>query len=532
MPSPTYDSLNKAWKSTCRVLFGSEAGELSDCAEWLSEYAVALRMEKSSISGKGVTYSVDEYTKGARYGGFDEVDFGKKFEPFSINEMKDIDSVVQAVSDRASYTGNVILGNSKFVENSSSVLESHFVSNSTVVTDSKYVGYSRYVKGGEYCFGIFGSTKAEYIVKCMGSELKRCFECHMVEVLSDCYYCAKTQNCRDCMFCFGTYNGSYQIGNTPLPKEKYSQLKAKLLSEIAEKLRKDGKVFSLLSLIEKCSDKKPDSRIKLQKVAQPPFDISPIEKGFRQTTSLLLGRELAGVDNYTEYLYRHVPRNFNMKSALTGNEVVAGGYRAHLLKKWKLEKRMVTEDEMRDIGKFSLEAQEIEKISLDLENLAELLHPVAYTNLDKIAGKVTNSHHATVAIDCADCYEGSAFIWSKKCSHSFWVESSENLFGCAAAWGSSFCLKNYYSRKMTRSMECDNCHACADGYFMHNCENVRDSMFCFNVKNLTNAIGNAALPAADYKRIKTSLVAQMAGELERTKSLKWGIFEIGSARRN
>lgn len=530
MASATYDVLNKAWKSTCRVLFGAEAGELSDCAEWLSEYAEVLRVEKSSLSGKGVTFSVDEYSKAARYAAFDEADFAKKFAPLSINEMKDIDSVVQAIADRASYTGNVILGNSRHVENSSSVLESHYVSNSTVVTDSKYVGYSRYVKGGEYCFGVFGSTKAEYIVKCMGSELKRCFECHMVEVLSDCYYCAKTQNCRECMFCFGTYNGSYQIGNTLLPKEKYSQLKAKLLSEIAEKIRKDGKVFSLLTLIEKCSGRKPDPRLRLQKVAQPPFDISPIEKGFRQTTSLLLGRQLEGVDKYAEYLYRHVPRNFNLKSALTGNEVVVGGYRAHLLKKWRLGTRMVTEDEMRDIGKFSLDAKDVEGISLDLEKLVELLHPVSYTNLDKIAGKVANSLHAAVAIDCTDCYEGSAFIWSKKCSHCFWAESSENLFGCAAAWGCSFCLKNYYSRKMTRSMECDNCHACADAYFLHNCENVRDSMFCFNAKNLTNAIGNAQMKPEEYKKVKAALVAQMADELERTKNLEWDIFNIGKAR--
>jgi hypothetical protein len=82
---------------------------------------------------------------------------------------------------------------------------------------------------------------------------------------------------------------------------------------------------------------------------------------------------------------------------------------------------------------------------------------------------------------------------------------------------------------MARSFECDGSEACADGYFLHNCENVRDSMFCFNAKNLTNAIGNAPLPAADYKRIKTSLVSQLADELEKRKSLKWDIFNIGAA---
>ncbi len=531
MASPVFEAMDKAWRSTCRVIFGQETAPLADCDEWLREYGEKLRMEKSSLSGKRVTFSVDDYAENAKYCGFDEDDFGKKFAPISINEMKDIDGIIQAVQERASYAGNVILGNSSLVENSSSVLESHFVLDSTVITDSKYVGYSRYVKGGEYCFGIFGSTKAEHIVKCMGSELKRCFECHMVEVLSDCYYCAKTQNCHECIFCFGTYNGGYKIGNTQLSREKYGSLKAKLLGEIAEKIRKEKKVFSLLSLIEACSDKKPDQRLKLQKAPEMAFDITPIEKGFGQATSLLLGRELSGIERHASYLYRHVPRNFNLKSSLTGNNVVVGGYRAHLLKKWDLEKRMVTEDEMRDIGKFQLDQNAVEKISLDFGSLVEILHPVAYTNLDKIAGRVTNSRNAAVAIDCVDCYEGSAFIWSKKCSHCFWAESSESMFGCSATWGCSFCLKTYYSRRITRAFECDNCHACSDAYFLHNCENVRDSMFCFNAKNLTNAIGNAPMEPGDYKRIKSSLVSQMADELERTKNLKWDIFNLGAAKR-
>lgn len=28
MASPVYETINRAWKSTCRVLFGQEAGEL------------------------------------------------------------------------------------------------------------------------------------------------------------------------------------------------------------------------------------------------------------------------------------------------------------------------------------------------------------------------------------------------------------------------------------------------------------------------------------------------------------------------
>ena len=53
-------------------------------------------------------------------------------------------------------------------------------------------------------------------------------------------------------------------------------------------------------------------------------------------------------------------------------------------------------------------------------------------------------------------------------------------------------------------------------------------MFCFNVKNLRNAIGNAALPADKFAAIKSALVGQMHSELERKKELKTGIYNIGA----
>ena len=51
-------------------------------------------------------------------------------------------------------------------------------------------------------------------------------------------------------------------------------------------------------------------------------------------------------------------------------------------------------------------------------------------------------------------------------------------------------------------------------------------MFCFNSKNLTRAIGNAPLPPQKYKSVKASLLGQIVGELEKTKNLKWDIYNI------
>jgi len=98
------------------------------------------------------------------------------------------------------------------------------------------------------------------------------------------------------------------------------------------------------------------------------------------------------------------------------------------------------------------------------------------------------------------------------------------------AWKSSFCINCYNSNRLTRCFEVDASQNCAGTYFAHNCENVQDSMFCFNAKNLHNAIGNAALPAEKFASIKGALLAQMHAELEKKKELKLDIYNIGSAR--
>ena len=529
MESATYAALDKAWRSTCRVLFGEETCSLDEASEWLKEYQEKLRTEKSAASEKQVIFSTDYYSRSARFISYDEVDFGKKFDPITINEMKDIDSISEALRERAFYAGNVVLGNSSNIEQSSNVLESHYVLGSTRIRESKYVAYTAIVGGAQYCFGGFGQENVTHSVKCMGSELTRCFECNMVEVLSDCYYCAKSQNCRECMFCFGTENDSYKIGNTSLPKDKYLSLKKKLLSEMAEGLRKNKRLPSVLGILEAAGKYPHDPRLRFEKAPAPHYDAAPVEGAFAKTAALMFGRALSGIDAHSRLLGKNVPQDIKVKSALSGTDVYFCSYRTHLLDLYKLGPRMVSEDEVRKIGKLQLEPAAVERLGMDVDSLAEKLHPVAYTNFEKIVGNVRNYRDASIIISSQNVYHGTAFNWSKNCAHCFWMTKTEAMFGCNAMRDSSFCINCHYSMKMARCFEADNCSNCADAYFIHNCENVRDSMFCFNAKNLAHAIGNAALPLEQYKKIKGALVAQMADELEKKHDLRRDIFNICSA---
>jgi hypothetical protein len=126
---------------------------------------------------------------------------------------------------------------------------------------------------------------------------------------------------------------------------------------------------------------------------------------------------------------------------------------------------------------------------------------------------------------CEDVY-----LSVKNVAYTNYTQYSENLFGCHAVSHSSFCIHAYNSTAVNRCFEVDGSNNCSDLYFSHNCENVRDSMFCFNAKNLKNAIGNSQLDPDSYKSLKSSILAQIAGELEKNKSLGWDVFNIGSKK--
>ncbi|MFH1448541.1 MAG: hypothetical protein ABIG39_06790 [Candidatus Micrarchaeota archaeon] len=527
-----YEKLNTAWKSTCKIIFGEEVGELRDYEDWLKEYVVSPKVQKSSVSGKLVSFAVRDYPASARFITFDEIDFNKKFEPLTINEVKDIDGIVEALNERFYYAGDIILGNSHFIEKSSNVVDSNYVYNSVSVSDSKYIGYCDMVKLSGYEFGVYGSGESNHAIKCVdfyGNQ--RIFECHSTNSSSDCYYSANLQNCREGMFSFGAKSKSCLIGNTQLPKDKYHKLKTKLLAEMVDILRKEKEIFSLLQII-KNSNNHP-AEIRLDPSANEEMgNREPIEKAFSKTTDLILGRELKDIDSYSTFLKKHVPDSEVLisKSALSGDRVLTSGAFSRLFRPYEIIERRVMESEIRKVGEIGIEKEKIEAFSMDGEVLSKHLHPIAYIAFNSIVGNNRNIIDSAIITNSENCYNGTAYVFSKLCGYCFWPRNSERVFGSWSVWDSAFCINSYNSKKLTRTFEVDNCESSSDIYFSHNCENVHNSMFCFNTKNLKNAIGNTPIPLAEYNKLKSSLLEQIGSELEKKKSLKWDIYNIGVKR--
>ncbi len=529
--SPTYDALNKAWKSTAKILFGQELGELRDYEDWLKEYVPQPRIETSALSKKPVSLAVRGYADDAGFIGFDEIDFSKKFSPLSINEMKDIDGIVEALQERFCYTGNIILGNSKFIENSSNVIDSYFVLNSGIVTDSKYIGYSDIIRKCEYIFGVHGDAQSSFTVKSSDDHRgTRCFECYTVIISSDCYYSMRCQDSLECMFCFGARSKKYAVGNLELPKAKYLAIKKKLLFEIADILKRDKRIFSLLEIMQGVG--KYPLEIKVQKGPDEEVgDKGPIEKAFSKTTSLILGKKLEPIDSYADFLKKNWRQRLVFKSPLSGKRAYLSSYMANLADLYDIKDRFVTEEEIMAVGRFNVSEKTADSLKIDLDFLVKSLHPIAYSAMCDVIGTSRN------LIDCAiigyaeDCYACDACVYAKKCGYSFWPRESDHIFGSWCAWDSSFAIKAFHSEKVSRVFEVDNCKSCADLYFSHNCENVREGMFCFNVKNLNYSIGNAPLPKDQFGKFKSSVLEQICEDLEKKKSVKWDIYNIGGRRK-
>ena len=307
-PTETYRHLDREWRTLCRMLLGGEIGGLDEYSEWLSGLNDPLFTRKSSLSGAQVVFSNGEYCASSSAVSMGEVDFTRKFEPLSINDMKDIDSLVGAVQERARYCGNIVIGNSKFVESSSEVSDSFYVYKSVRISGCKNVAYSQWMRLSEGIFGTNEGGETKHCLRCgIVYRNQRDFEAWICGNTSDSYYSYGLEDCRDCIFCFNLIGKSHCIGNVALARDKYADIKKKLLSELREKLAREKSLPSLIELVNQgeADHAGAQAAVKGLKYAPRDLDKSRLEEAFGEASSIVLGKKLSGIDKYSKWLSRH-----------------------------------------------------------------------------------------------------------------------------------------------------------------------------------------------------------------------------------
>lgn len=519
----TYNNLNRSWKSLSRILLGEEVGEMKDYEKWLCEYMEPMYSRKSVLSGEDVYIAVPDYSKDARFISINEVPSLPKPEPLGINQVKDIDSIISALRERFLYSGNVILSNSRDVHSSTNVQNSFHVLNSNFIIDSEYIAHSSQVRNGKHLVGCNYDAYSSFMAR--GYETfrnSRCFEVWKAFDDSDAYYSFGAHGCQNVLFSFNIKNKKNMIGNIELPKDKFASLKAKLLSEMRGELKRNKRLPSLLEIV---STRKELPAIPSGFNAdEPPPDTQdkkPIEDAFASTSKIILGKELNGIDAYAKWLSRHVCSFKHAKSVVSGKPTMKG---LHFPYRLFPEDRLVTEAESFKLGE-TLKLDEKDLPSL--QSIQDSLWKIAFFISDIRLDENRNLINVATANHSQNCYHGPVYSYNQYCAFCFWPRSSKYAFGSSMAFSSNFCIKAHNSLNLSRCFEVDSCSDSSDLYFSHNCENVRDSMFCFNSKNLKHAIGDSPLPPEKYKVVRSSLLEQLHSELERKKELNWDIYNIG-----
>lgn len=227
--------IDAAFGSTCRILFGKEIGGLPHYAAYLSEMVDPPLAAKSSSSGKPVYLSRPYYCKGAKFLNVSEL--AGKQPALSINDIKDVDSALDALSEKFAYCGSKNLGASSGVEQSDMCNDCLDVLSSQNVMASKHVAYSNGVRESECVFGCqLGGEVGFSLHSQIFFYSKRCFDAYMCFHSTDVYCSFNCRNCAGAMFSFNQSSKRNMIGNLELPKEKYLELKEKLAKEIGEAL--------------------------------------------------------------------------------------------------------------------------------------------------------------------------------------------------------------------------------------------------------------------------------------------------------
>jgi hypothetical protein len=242
---------------------------------------------------------------------------------------------------------------------------------------------------------------------------------------------------------------------------------------------------------------------------------------------------LTGVEEYENWLTRHVTKNHSKKSVVSEKKVYlldgktfetqeSNGFSPVYT---EAEKCYINITEAPELGNKKLEISEIENLAM--ESIGQEIKKIRYTCFEIRQGPEYGPENVHIYLWSSNCHEGSYYSYSKNCAYCFFPRECENCFGSQQLYQSSFSIKCYGSTKLIRCFEVAESNNCRDCYFCYNSENLEECMFCFNTKSKKYAVGNVEIGKEAYLKLKRTIIDKIANSLEKNKTLKWDIYNIG-----
>ncbi|VVB99840.1 Uncharacterised protein [uncultured archaeon] len=269
-PEIAYDSqvpaeVEDAFRSTTRIIFGSEHRGIKRFREWMLRRTIPMRKVKGAF---GIpTYKVDGLPvirdiPADRLVTLEEgMELSKKPIAIKKGETLPLAEALSRVSRVAYFSVEFVDGQNDNCVDTPSIFTGSNTYHVWDTTESKRSAYSAGVIRSE---GIFGgylrALQSQFCINCFDpTNLKRCFEVDSSYSCSDCYFCHNCENVSDSMFCSNLKAARYAICNTVVGKEEYLRVKAVLLSYINAQLEKNGSlsesIFNIPSKKRKAKSK-------------------------------------------------------------------------------------------------------------------------------------------------------------------------------------------------------------------------------------------------------------------------------------
>jgi hypothetical protein len=517
-----FAAVDAAWRTTCKILFGQEVGGLREFEPYLKEAMLPFVIAKSSVSGKDVFMSSPLYPKGARFIASDELDALKAKaanKPISINDIKDIDSLFRAASENMVYCGSKAFGrnaNVSLVDNAIDCIDVYYSHN---VRNVKKGAYISCVRESEYVFGIPAFPKIHYSIRCLeGINANRMFETYYSNYCSDIYYSFNCYNCSDVIFGFNLRGKRHVIGNMELPKERYAELKKKLVGEISDGLKKNKRAFSISDLA-RMGAKEAKEEFELIPTTAPP---ALVEKAWNSASKIVLGEEKKGIADYAPWLQRHALPVRKLKGKFGTDTYkpllpLVGSIPAAVL--------CTREEAMKESKPLVAEGE----VGLPLKQIAALVAKKASMTMEMVEGTTREVPEVTQAIDSTESWsEWDATSSTRSACSTGVIQSSYIFGGYFRILDSEFCINCYDIVQLKRCLEVDSSSRCNNCHFSHNLEGCEECILCWNSKGLRYAVLNQQLPKDEYLKVKKMLLDYLNGELEKKKKVGRSVFALNT----
>jgi len=241
------NEIEKAFESTCSILFGKKLGPIGRYAPWLLSRIEEELVLKSPLSGKTVCAAGLPYYGKSLRGRLipldESLELGKKsLQPGDV-EMLSLSNARENLREISYISSEISVGENIEVMECAGKVSSAYCYHGTYYTFCKYCAYSWWPRESEYIFGSETLLSSKFCVKCYNStNLTRCFEVSESNKCSDCYFCHNCENVTEGLFCFNAKGLRYAIGNKEVGQDEYKRVKRMLLEGIISKLEKNGRM--------------------------------------------------------------------------------------------------------------------------------------------------------------------------------------------------------------------------------------------------------------------------------------------------